>query len=147
VCDLGCGFGDLYPYLVKRFGRVSYYGIDLSVPLIEEARRRLPSVDFEMTDILETVPDRKWDYVLSSGVLSFKVDNHEQHVRDMLSAMFAMSKRGVAVNFLSTYVDYQMEKNFHFKPEAALTMAYGMTKKVVLRSDYPLYEFTLYIYH
>ena len=45
------------------------------------------------------------DYVLSSGALSFKVQSHEDYVQKMLEAMMSISTRGVAVNFLSSYVD------------------------------------------
>jgi len=147
VCDLGCGFGDLYPYLMKRFGRIAYTGIDISRKLIEEATRRHPEVSFEARDILENPAEQKYDYVLASGALSFKVQNHEQYVRNMLTAMMAMSTKGVAVNFLSSYVDYSLDKNFHFSPEHAFTLGRSLTPFLSLRHDYPLYEFTMYLFH
>lgn len=146
VCDLGCGFGDLYPYLTERFGTIVYSGIDLSSKLIEEARVRYPGVSFEVRDILTEPVTKKHDYVFSSGTLSFKVRNHEKYVGRMLEAMVAMSKKGVAVNFLSSYVDYRLSKNFHFSPEKAFRMGRELTPYVTIRHDYPLYEFTLYLY-
>ena len=91
-------------------------------------------------------PKRKFDYVLSSGALSFKMDNHEEYIGKMLGKMMEISLKGVAVNFLSSYVDYQLEKNFHFSPEKAFSLAKNLTKYVSIRHDYPLYEFTLYLY-
>jgi hypothetical protein len=61
--------------------------------------------------------------------------------------MMAMSSKGVAVNFLSSYVDYELDRNFHFAPEKAFSLAKKLTRFVTLRHDYPLYEFTLYLYH
>ena len=29
VLDLGCGLGDLYPFLLKRFDKIDYTGIDI----------------------------------------------------------------------------------------------------------------------
>ena len=147
VCDLGCGFGDLYPYLRKHFDRVEYFGIDISGKLINEAKKRYPQANVEVRDILHNPPQRKYDYVFSSGTLSFKLPNHKKYIEKMLRAMMAMSSKGVSVNFLSSYVDYQLEKNFHFAPEEALRLAKKITKFVTLRHDYPLYEFTLYLYH
>lgn len=147
ICDLGCGFGDLYSYLMRRFGHVDYTGIDLSGKLIEEAKRRYPTASFEVRDILADSLERKFDYVLASGALSFKMADHELYVEKMLVKMMELSRKGIAVNFLSSYVDYQLDKNFHFSPEAAFSTAKKITKYVALRSDYPLYEFTLYLYH
>lgn len=147
ICDLGCGFGDLYPYLLGKFQDIKYTGIDLSEKLTEEAKRRYPDAVFRAEDILQNPSRIKADYVLSSGALSFKVQNHEDYVQKMLEAMMVISTRGVAVNFLSSYVDYELDKNFHLSPEKAFTMGCRLTRYVTIRHDYPLYEFTMYLYH
>jgi hypothetical protein len=64
----------------------------------------------------------------------------------MLGKMFALASKGVAVNFLSSYVNYEHERNFHYSPEEIFRMARRFTKWVKLRHDYPLWEFTLYMY-
>lgn len=147
ICDLGCGFGDLYPYLLKRYNRVRYCGIDLSPKLIHAAQNRYPGGTFEVRDILLMLPEKKFDYVLSSGALSFKISNHENYVRRMIAAIFSMALKGIAVNFLSSCVDYKLKKNFHLSPEKAFRMGRELTPYVTIRHDYPLYEFTLYLYH
>jgi len=147
ICDLGCGFGDLSAYLREHFKDVDYLGVDLSSKLIGEARRRYPGIPFEVRDILEEPFQEKYDYVLSSGALSFKMKNHEHYIECMLNAMMAMSKKGVAVNFLSSYADYQLDKNFHLSPEKAIKIGRTLTPFITIRHDYPLYEFTMYLYH
>ena len=147
ICDLGCGFGDLYPYLLKRFKKIDYLGIDLSEKLIEEAERRYPKAVFRTSDILKSPPKKRVDYVLSSGALSFRIKNHEKYVKKMLEAMMKMSRKGVAVNFLSDRVDYRLKKNFHYSPEMAFKAGHELTRFVTIRHDYPLYEFTMYLYH
>lgn len=147
ICDLGCGFGDLYPYLTEKFKNINYIGIDLSKKLVEEAKKRYPDATFEARDILHNPFEEKVDYVLSSGALSFKIENHEDYVWRTLEAMMTMSLKGVAVNFLSNHVDYKLEKNFHFSPEEAFKMGIKLTRLVTIRHDYPLYEFTMYLYH
>ena len=147
VCDLGCGFGDLFAYLKERFGNVNYHGIDISEKLISEARSRYPEVSFEVRDILQEPCPQKFDFVLCSGALNFKIEDNQKYIDDMVRCMMEMASIGVAVNFLSTYVDYTLEKNFHFSPEKAFSLGKRLTKFVTLRHDYPLYEFTLYLYH
>lgn len=147
ICDLGCGFGDLYKYLTERFVDIEYVGIDIAGKLICEAKKQYPSVAFQVRDILITPFEHKFDYFLSSGALSFKTENHKQYVETMLTAMMDSTTKGIAVNFLSSYVDYQLDKNFHFSPEEAFSMARKLSRFVTIRHDYPLYEFTVYIYH
>src|SRR5215471_17570934 len=52
VCDMGCGFGDLLPYLTDRFGTVQYHGVDICRDLLEIATRRRPDIRFSLADIL-----------------------------------------------------------------------------------------------
>jgi SAM-dependent methyltransferase len=146
VCDLGCGFGDLYPFLTKHFHGFGYTGIDVAPSLVNEARRRYVGGEFLCRDILDYKRPPAYDYVLSSGALSFKSKNHEVFVRSMLTRMFLMSRKGLAVNFLSSYVDFQLKKNFHWSPLKALAFGKTLTRYVTIRHDYPLYEFTLYLY-
>lgn len=147
ICDLGCGFGDLYPYLLKRFKKIDYLGIDISEKLIEEAERRYPKAVLRTSDILKSPPKKRVDYILSSGALSFRIKNNEKYVKKMLEAMMKMSRKGVAVNFLSDRVDYRLKKNFHYSPEKAFKAGHELTRFVTIRHDYPLYEFTMYLYH
>jgi len=46
VCDVGCGFGDLLPYLRTHFADITYTGIDISPSLVHKARELHPEVDF-----------------------------------------------------------------------------------------------------
>src|ERR1041385_8077188 len=46
ICDIGCGFGDLVPYLNSRFKGFTYTGIDISDKLIEKAKELHPDHEF-----------------------------------------------------------------------------------------------------
>ncbi len=146
VCDLGCGFGELYPFLQNKFADVRYTGVDISEKLVAEGRKMFPDAEFLCRDVLSEPLDPVYDYVLASGALTFKLPRHEEYVGRMLETMFSICRKGVAVNFLSTYVDHQLEKNFHFSPQDALSMGKKLTPFVTVRHDYPLYECTLYLY-
>ncbi|MGK5093307.1 class I SAM-dependent methyltransferase [Deltaproteobacteria bacterium TL4] len=147
ICDIGCGFGDLYPFLQNRFGNISYVGIDLSEKLIQEAKNRYSEAQFLVQDILETrLEAQSFDYILCSGALNYRISDNLSYLQKMLQVMFDACKKGVSVNFLSSYVDYETEKNFHMRPEDAFSMGKQLTRWITLRHDYPLYEFTLYLY-
>jgi SAM-dependent methyltransferase len=146
VCDIGCGFGDLYDYLGRRFAGVRYTGIDLVPSLIEKARELHPAADFRAFDILENSLGERFDYFLLSGALNYRVEDNMTLTRDMLAAMFELADEGVAVNFLTSYVNYEHPRNFHHQPEAVLSLARSMTRWVTIRHDYPLWEFTLFMY-
>jgi SAM-dependent methyltransferase len=51
VCDLGCGPGHVAAHLASL--GVNAIGVDLSPQMIAEARRRFPSVDYQVGDMLD----------------------------------------------------------------------------------------------
>ena len=57
--------------------------------------------------------------------------------------MFDISNELVSANFLSKYVDYELEKNQHYFPEDIFKESKKYCKNINLISDYPLYEFTI----
>lgn len=146
VLDVGCGLGDLVPFLDERTGGdYEYLGVDLSEPLIEDAKLSFGGKrrEFRVCDIAEANLPRH-DIVLLSGALNFRVADNEGYSRDMLSRMFELSRECAASNFLTSYVDRQDQvKNYHYSPEAMFGYAKSLTRWVALHHDYPLWEFTL----
>lgn len=143
VLDFGCGLGDLQGFLQARTGgRHRYVGVDLVEGFVAEARAAYPEADFRVGG-LDVALEVEADYVLCSGAFSLRIANNVAHTQESLARLFERARRGVAVNFLSTYVDFQREKDFHYAPEEMFAFAKGLTRWVSLHHDYPLWEFTL----
>ena len=150
ILDVGCGFGDFVDFLNDRdVPNYEYVGVDISPGLVKEAQHRYggPGRQFVAVDILEKSGADRFDVVLSSGALSVQVTDNVAFAKSMLTKMFQMSNGAVCVNFLSSYVDYQLPKNFHYKPEEIFTFGRSLTRWVSLYHDYPLYEFTIQMFH
>ena len=64
----------------------------------------------------------------------------------MLQRMLEIADRGVAANFMSTYVDYQQPEGHHSDPADIFRFLMSLTSRVVLRHDHLQYHFTVYAY-
>lgn len=146
VLDVGCGFGDFADYLQGHGRRCRYVGVDINPTLLEVARRRHPELRFEERDLLAQPLDERFDYVVESGVFNHRLSDNETFAQRMLAAMYATCRLGVAANLMSDRVDYRDDDLYYFHPEAYLHYGSGLSPYVTIRHDYPLYEFTLYIY-
>lgn len=146
ILDVGCGFGDLYFFLLKRGIKVNYTGYDISPKIIELARKNYPKLKLEIKDILVDSVNEKFDYVFSSGIFNYRISNNLKFAREMIRRMFDISKLGIAVNMVTNYVDYKEKYLFYYSAEEMFKFAKGLSRYVILRHDYPLYEFTIYIY-
>lgn len=148
ILDLGCGFADLYDFLMRRGWQGRYTGFDIVPKLVEVARGRHPGVDIRLLDILEDDIDEKFDYIFASGVFNAKLvgESNKLYIKKMMQKMFEMANSGVSVDFVSSYVDYHQEETYHAEPERIFKMCKKLSKRVILRHDYMPYEFAVYVY-
>ncbi|MCP3100666.1 methyltransferase domain-containing protein [Myxococcus sp. K15C18031901] len=90
VADLGCGTGDLTRVLVERWPGARVYGVDASVEMVEEARRRpVPeALRFEVGDLAAWAPPAPLDVLVSNAALHWLPDHEAllKHLSEKLSA-------------------------------------------------------------
>lgn len=146
ILDVGCGFGDYYDYLRGLGLKIQYTGYDIVPKLLQSARQRHPGLRFEEKDILSDKFEDKFDYVVSSGIFNARISDNHRFIKNMLARMYELSNLGEAVNMMTNYVDYEEDHLYYCNPENIFRYCKSLSQYVVLRHDYPLFEFTIYIY-
>lgn len=145
MLDVGCGKGDLIRYLGDRdVSCFNYFGVDISYQMINLCQQNfnLPNTTFIHGNIFDRdFPDL--DIAILSGALSYKYDQAIDNARRTMKRMFEISREGIAINFLSKVVDFELEKNQHYDPAVILNWSLELTRNVTLYHSYPLYEFTV----
>lgn len=81
VVDVGCGPGNSTELLALRYREAEILGVDNSPAMLEEARRRLPKVRFELADAAVWVPDAGVDVVFANAIYQWVPGHLEQLVR------------------------------------------------------------------
>lgn len=66
--DMGCGPGNSTELLAARFPDAKITGLDSSPAMLEEARKRLPGLDFSLADANAWVPDGQTDLVFANAI-------------------------------------------------------------------------------
>ncbi|MBE1160670.1 class I SAM-dependent methyltransferase [Dyella acidiphila] len=144
VLDLGCGYGDLKPFLDQRFADVAYLGIDHMPEFIEEARRRhghLPRTGFVQADILNAVFPAV-DYVLASGAMSYRCSN-ALYPYNLIRQMWDAAERGIAFNLLDARVFPPGSVLCGQDPEAILAFCRTLDPAAELVTGYVVDDFTV----
>ena len=156
LVDVGCGLGDMLPYLKARGFRGKYTGVDIVPEFIERCREKFSrecNASFHTLDVSRDPLPRGADYYLLSG--AFNNPNPENHsfMLNCISKMFLAARKGAAFNALSTYVDYQVGHLYYSDPLEVFDFCKRkLTRKVVLRHDYLVkknsipFEYTIYLY-
>lgn len=75
VVDIGCGPGNSTELLVQRFPGATVSGLDSSADMIAAARKRLPQLQFDVTEIDRWADQGPFDVIFANAVLQW-VPNH-----------------------------------------------------------------------
>ena len=154
LLDYGCGLSHLYEYIVKNnIDYVEYTGLEISNKFFEVSRKKFPDNKYIKGDILKDGDLLKnyYDYIIMNGVFTEKRDLSYQdmfvYFEKMIEKIYSYCNKGIAFNVMSKQVDWEIDTLFHVPMD---DMANFLTKKIsrnfVIRNDYGLYEYTVYLY-
>jgi cyclopropane fatty-acyl-phospholipid synthase-like methyltransferase len=153
LLDFGCGASHLYQYMLEHdVPRLQYAGLDASSAFHELSKRKYPGNEYFCVDVLaERERLGEFDYIVMNGVFTEKrevsFDDMFDYLRKMLTLVFSKARRGIAFNVMSKQVDWERDDLFHM-PIGELTdfIAKTLSRHYVVRNDYGLYEYTVYVY-
>jgi len=151
ILDFGCGLGHFYEYL-QEIGRddITYFGLDLSENFIDIAKEKYPKVDFFCTDIFSSPKlPMTFDFIIANGVFTQKRGMSDSRMDEFFveatRILFNNARRGVAVNVMSPIVDWRRDGNFHLSLSRVEEIASTLSNRFLIRHDYGLHEYTLYL--
>ena len=153
ILDFGCGATHLYDYILERgITKIDYSGLDISQKFISLCREKHPNTSFFCSDILvqETVA-AKADYIIMNGVFTEKQSmTHKEmfeYFQSILKKVFPLARKGLAFNVMSKQVEWERDDLFHLPlDEMAIFITQHLSRTFVVRNDYGLYEYTVYVY-
>jgi len=145
--DVGCGIGDLYPFLLAKFGEVDYTGIDIVNEVIAFAAQKYPQARFWCRDILQDKVEEKFDYVLMSGVFNKAIPNCTAFLQEMVAAAFQHCTIGLAFNFTSFIVNYTDQEMAYHDPTVVLNFCIDeISPKLSLHHHYERHDVAIFLY-
>jgi SAM-dependent methyltransferase len=153
LLDFGCGTAMLYQHILNQgLEHIHYSGLDLGSEYVSAASAKFPSVAFHEVDILKD-PEKapKADYIVMNGVLtekqSLSFDEMWAYSQALLPLIFQKCNMGMAFNVMSKAVDWEREDLFHMPLDLlARFLVDKVSRHFIIRNDYDLFEYTVYVY-
>ena len=148
LLDFGCGFGDLYEYLIQNDIELIYEGVDINEDLIKAGKEIHPNANLKCLDFLNLQNADVYDFIISSGVHNLKLEQNWEFIEKTFEQFYKCSKKGFSINFISNQIDPEFSKEhlYYSDPSKILNLAYKYSNRVILRNDYMPFEFTLFIF-
>ena len=153
LLDFGCGASHLYEYiLAEGINDIDYAGLDLSAKYLSLCRQKFPHLVYHDVDLLAPTADLPtYDYVILNGIFIYRrgvsYNSMWEYCQSLLSRISDVAREGFAFNVISKHVDWERDDLFHVPIEAMTTfLSENISRHFVIRHDYGLYEYTVYVY-
>ena len=153
LLDFGCGLSHLYEYIISNnISNINYSGLDISEKFIEASRLKFPNIMYYNNDLLENNVDLpQFDYIIMNGIFTEKRELTDQDMFtflcQLISKVFSYTNIGMAFNVMSPVVDWCNDNLFYLSIDQILEyICRNLSRHVIIRHDYGLYEYTIYIY-
>lgn len=137
VLDFGCGYGDMSDYITN------YEGIDLRQMAVDKAKEKYPNKFFDCLGIDDV--SKNYDWIFASGIFCFK-ENWKVNFETIISKLYILCNKGVAVNFLSKLTTTELEDMKYTDISEVVEVVKNLSNKFIIRHDYLPNDFTLYLY-
>ena len=158
LLDFGCGVGFLPDWLAANglAEAVEYTGLDVSAPILAEARARHPGLRFVQADILaDGVPpaadDGAHDAVVACGIFTCRFANDHAamgaYAEASLAALWPAARECLVFNAMSKHVDWEREDLFHWGADEVMRFCRAkLARHVEMRAAYGLWECTFHVW-
>lgn len=153
LLDFGCGAAHLYQYILEKgIENINYTGLDISEKFISLCKRKYPGITFYQADISDDKNKLPvFDYIVINGVFTEKrelsFDEMWNYFGEMLIRIYSRCKRGIAFNVMSKEVEWERNDLFHVPTDMLIHfLAKNLGRNFIIRNDYGLYEYTVYVY-
>jgi len=151
VLDFGCGYGGFYKWIKEHEKLVEYTGLDINKEVLKIAKEKYPKITWIDSDIHENIFDLNFDYTVCNGTFTVKDTLTQEEMTNFmcntLEKLWTKTNKGIAFNVMSKLVDWERDDLFHVSiDQLGQWLIDNLSRNFVIRNDYGLYEYTVYVY-
>ena len=148
IHDFGCGYGELWLYLLRNGYRGSYCGYDMNASMITTAKGMIshPRASFIQSKTISATAD----YTLISGTFNLKMQASQtvwwRYIREQLRLIWQYSRKGMAFNLLIPERQRTpMKRLFYCDRDRLLSFCQTLSDKVEWKVEGSLGDINVYL--
>ncbi|ESR25240.1 class I SAM-dependent methyltransferase [Lutibaculum baratangense] len=148
IVDIGCGTGDLAPFMKAAGKDITYIGVE-AVPQFASRAREVTGCEVVELDAfrhIEALPAADWYVTFGTLNKSWSVadldgEDDPARIHGLLERLFAKARKGIAASFVTDVVEYRKPDVANIDPAATAACLKRMTPHFVIYHGYSFYEF------
>lgn len=149
VLDVGCGFGDIIPYLSRKTKKFNFTGVDMVPEFIQAAQKKYPKYRFILKDYFNQPMKEKFDVVISSGALNSNFQDPDRFRKKAIRTLFNHAREAISFNMAGFYPQPKNKKTsrvYYADSLAILKYCLSLSPKLIFRHHYHRKDFTIAIF-
>lgn len=147
ILDIGCGLGDIIPYLNKKSLKFTYTGIDLLPDFVEKAKEKYPQHTFLAGDYKQLM--RPADIVLCSGALNSNIENVVEERKEAVELMFDYANEVLCFNMAGNFPQPENREDYivyYVNSLEFIQYLFSLTSNMIVRHHYDPLDFTAILF-
>lgn len=144
ILDVGCGMGDLLPYLLSKSSNFTYLGVDVNANFIETAQKRYDGFDFKVLNPFKDELNKKFDIVLLCGALNENKENWLQSRKEKIKKLYDLANEAFVFNMAGSLIPPAPGRIVAYADaREILDFCATLTPKIILQTNYHPKDFTV----
>jgi SAM-dependent methyltransferase len=144
VVDIGCGMGDILPYLYAKSDNFQYLGVDVNPQFIEIAKKRYDGHEFKVVDPFKEDLGQKFDIVILCGALNANMEDWLKNRKQKIQKLYDMANNAVVFNMAGGLAALENNSRVAYADaQEILNFCTTLTPQVVLQAHYHPKDFTI----
>jgi SAM-dependent methyltransferase len=144
IVDIGCGRGDLLPYLYDKSDNFKYLGVDVNNKFIEIAKKRYEGHEFLVANPFEEGLKQKFDTVVLCGALNANKDGWLENRKHKIQKLYELANEAVVFNMAGGLAPIPNSRRVAYADaKEILEFCSSLTPKIILQTHYHPKDFTI----
>ena len=144
ILDVGCGMGDLLPFIYAKTTDFKYLGTDINQGFIGIAKKRYEGHEFKLLDPFSQKVPGRFDIVMSSGVMNVNIPDWLDRRKQMIARLFELAGEAASFNMAGSFKPpAHDEKIAYANSQEILDFCQTLSSRIVLRNHYSSIDFTI----
>lgn len=149
ILDVGCGFGDIIPYITNKSDISSYTGIDFVPEFVKEAKKLYPKYKFLLGDYFKQPLEEKFDIIICCGTLNGNYNDNLGFRKKAIKTMFSHTKECLVFNMAGRHPKPKTARHSNVwfaNSKTIYNFCKTLSKKVLLKDNYHSNDFTIVMF-
>lgn len=147
ILDIGCGMGDILPYIYSKAPNFEYLGVDRNEDFINIAKKRYEGHNFRVFDPFKENLGQTFDVVILCGAMNANKPNWLENRKQKIHQIYSLADKAVAFNMAGALQPIKSQSRVAYADvQEIVEFCANLTPRLIVKTHYHPKDFTVLIF-